>query len=134
MIPKKGDRVEIYLKSNLCISGLVKTWTRKKIILESIKDKSTIVFVSIVEIIFYKIFYNEADSKVKEESKMVEQKQENIVDQIINDHNKSLVELRAEEAKVDKKIISEQLKDLTFSRVGNVRYGTPDFSKIKAPK
>lgn len=134
MKPKKNDSVKVTLKQNILISGLVVSWSSTKVVLRHKND--TIVIPDVSNILFY-LIENKVEKAITPRVEKIEivDRSDLSIEERIDIDSKNLAELKIEEAKAEREMASEKLKDLTFSRVGGSNYGIPSIiSKIKISK
>jgi hypothetical protein len=134
MKPKKNESVKITLKQNILIAGLVVSWSSTKVVLKHKND--TIVIPDVSNILFY-LIENKVEKVIQPRIEKIEiiDRSDLSIEERIDIDSKNLAELKVEEAKAEREMASEKLKDLTFSRVGGSNYGIPSIiSKIKISK
>ena len=125
MKPKKFESVKITLKQNIVISGIVEVWTQNKIVLDCNGDK--LIIPDVTQVLFFII-----NQRAKKIDSLNNTTVNNLsIEQRISESSKSLAELKIEQNKIDRELLSDKLKDLTFSKIGGSNYGLPNISKIK---
>lgn len=139
MIPTKDQYVKIIFKNSTQADGFVEEWSDQKAILRSQDGKSLLIIPDILtNVLAIKVYLEspqpahvkvEAALRKKEElnHSFENSKKENYDDGYLK--AKTLLELRKLQAELDKKIVSEKLKDHTFSQMKVPKYELPRFLK-----
>lgn len=140
MIPQMGQQVKCIFRNGVISEGIVESWQTHNVQLRSLDGKSILIITNPAEDIMLIKIVLENPSNLEELpdiSQAIDQTLENVPSQptiAINpydaDYNKSLAELRKERAEVERRIITEKLKEHRPSiGGGKVKYEQPGFNK-----
>lgn len=140
MIPQIGQQVKCMFRNGFVSEGIVESWQTHNVQLRSLDGKSILIITNPAEDIMLIKIVLENPSNLEELpdiSQAIDRTLANVSSQptiAINpydaDYNKSLAELRKERAEVERRIITEKLKEHRSSiGGGKVKYEQPGFNK-----
>lgn len=143
MIINKGSKIEVIFRNSMQVSGIVEEWGDRGVLF-SIKTNSYIIIQDIRADVMAIIVHKTENLEIKEPKKIVApepvKNNESKIDKLPKDisntdnfeHNlkiKKLAELKILQAKQEKEIIANKLKNHEIKEIKQVQYGLPSFMK-----
>jgi hypothetical protein len=133
-----GQHIKILFRNRLSEEGIVQSWDNREGVLKSLDGKSLMIIqhpnrdILAIQV----ILENPQESKDKAEQSIsktagdiIKSIQNSDSQEIINDHIKTIAELKKDLDEQERKIVAEKLKDHYIGSTGKAKYELPGFCK-----
>jgi len=131
MFPTSGQQVKCFFRNGFIAEGIVENWSAAGAQLKSLDEQSCLIINNpSSDIVMIKVsLKNRTINNLKNSIKIESVENMPATDPFSEEYNKSLVQLRKEKAEMERRIISEKLKEHRPSHgIGKVKYEQPGFN------